>query len=216
MEPIHYLARRENWQLAANQGGACAENDVSSCIKSYLDATQPGEWLVESHPKDLSQIYLEYDHEQNPTAYQRPAEPVKGDIWYDAEKKYFLKETGGKNPTKVRMGCEPDCKIQHIASGRRCFIECKNQKAAGNAHERAAKFATGSVISFVQKKFGIEYNPFGYLFTGGMVEDITYRLELQLLFGFASNRLFMWRKGRDAKALVEWLESAILPSLRAT
>ena len=122
MEPTHYLARRENWQLAANQGGACAEKDVSSCIKSYLDATQPGEWIVESHPKDLSQIYLEYDREQNPTAYEMPIEPVKGDIWYDPEKKYFLRSStsprGEDVSSSVRIKGQQEMLMSVLQSSR--------------------------------------------------------------------------------------------------
>jgi len=214
MEP-HYLSKRENWQLAANQGGSCAEDDVSSSVKSYLDATYPGQWLVECQPRDLDQLYYEYDYQQNPNMYQRPAEPVKGDVWYD-DTLGFATLSPKKNLMRAKLGCIPDCKIQHIASGRRCFIECKNQGPAGNAHERAAKYATPSMIDFVKKKLGIDYHPFGYLFTGGIVEDNSYRLELQLIFSFAADKLFMWRKGRDAKLLVDWLESAILPPLRAT
>jgi hypothetical protein len=213
MEP-HYLAARENWQQGAMEGGGQAEQDLSSTIKNYLDAKEPGVWLVESQPKDLKQIYLEHDFKQSPNSYLRPETPVDGDVWYD-EQKGFVTVTGKNNVREANRGCIPDCKVQHVASGRRCFIECKNQGDAGNAHERAAKYATPSMIAFVQKKLGIEYLPFAYVFTGNMVESPKYILELQLIFGFAEKNLFLWKKGRAAAPLIEWLETAILPPLRA-
>jgi hypothetical protein len=212
MDNQHYLSKRANWQLGANQGGTLAEKDTAGAIRSYLDEKYPGEWLVETKPQELRQIYYEYTYERNPERYAKPENPTDTDVWFCPTSGQFrtLKKraaTGG--------GCEIDCKIQHIASGRRIFLEVKHQGAAGNAHERAAKYATPSVIAHVQKKFGVTYHPFGYVFTGEMVERLDYRVELETTYGFAPDNLFMWRKERPVAPLVQWLETTILPPLKA-
>jgi hypothetical protein len=95
------------------------------------------------------------------------------------------------------------------------FLECKNQEAAGNAHERAAKYATPSVVAHVKKTFGMAHHPFGHLFTGGMVESRKYVVELETTYGDTPEYLFMWKTGRPLEPLINWLEQVILPPLRA-
>ena len=213
----HYLAKRGNWQLVANQGGASTEKDTVLVIKEYLDSKYPGEFDVIPHPTELRQLYYEYTYELNPEMYAKPAIPTTADVWYDAQKKVFV--TLKKNGTEgfaASGGCIPDIKVMHRASGRICFIECKNQEDAGNAHERAAKYATPSVIGFIQKKLGVTYHPFGHVFTGAIVETRKYVVELVTTFGFAPNHLFLWKKERPTAPLIEWLEAVILPPLIPT
>lgn len=209
-----HLANRENWQQGAQGGGNLAEEHVSSAIQKYLTTTYPGEWLVERHPKDLAQLYLEYDYEQSPESYKEPQRPVEGDLWRDPDTSRFLVMSSTNTIREAARGCIPDFKLQHIASGKSVFLECKNQNDAGNAHERACKYVSPSLVSFVQKKLGVNYHPFGYVFTGGMVEHRKYILELQILFGFAKEHLFLWKAGRPKEPLIEWLETVILPPLR--
>ena len=213
----HYLARRGNWQLVANQGGALAEKETADVMRDYLSQVYPGQYEVTKHPTDLRQLYYEYTYVMKPEMYAKPDVPVMGDIWYDAEKKYFA--TLKKNGT-VGMadggGCNPDIKVQRLDTGRMMFLECKNQNDAGNAHERAAKYATPSVIAAVQKKLGVTYHPFGHVFTGPMVESRKYVVELATTFGFAANHLFLWKAGRPVEPFTEWLEAVILPCLSAT
>jgi hypothetical protein len=211
----HYLARRGNWQLVAHQGGAATENDTVTVIKEYLESKYPGWYTVTSHPTELRQLYYEYTYELDPTMYVKPAQPTAADVWYDTEKGYFATiKKNGKEGFADGGGCIPDVKIEHRASARKCFLECKNQADAGNAHERAAKYATPSVIGFVQKKLGVNYHPFGYIFTGAIVETRKYVVELATTFGFAPNHLFLWKKERPVEPLIEWLEAVILPPLR--
>jgi hypothetical protein len=209
--PKHYLSKRGNWQLAAQQGGALAEKDTAGAIQTYLDNTYPGEWKVERKPQDLRQIYFEYTYERNPERYAKPEHPTEDDVWYCPILRQFRtlkkdKATGG--------GCEIDCKIENLRTGRRIFLEVKNQGPAGNAQERAAKYATPSVIAHVQKKFGVSYHPFGYVFTGEMVERLDYRVELETTYGFAADHMLLWRKERPLAPLVDWLETVILPPLK--
>jgi hypothetical protein len=216
MEPVqHYLARRANWQAAAQAGGARAEKDSCQIIRDYLETTYPGEFAVSWHPHDLRQIYYEYDYERNPEAYAKPAVPTSEHIWYDAQLKLFA-TTGGSGLVRPALGggCIIDCAIEHINSGKKYYIECKNQEDKGNAHERAAKYATPSIIAHVQKKLGVSYQPFGYLFTGGMVESKPYIVELKATYGFAPDHLFLWKKEHEPAPLLEWLERVVLPLLR--
>jgi hypothetical protein len=210
----HYLARRGNWQLIAHQGGTRAELDTAQVIRGYLDKTYPGIYDVKSHPTDLSRIYYEYTYDLDPSMYAKPATPTSDDVWLDTASGEF--RTLGKNGKEVESsggGCIPDIRIMHMKTRRKCFIECKNQGDAGNAHERAAKYATPSIISYVQKKFGMDYHPFGHLFTGQMVEKRKYQVELATTYGFAPNHLFLWKKDRPVEPLIEWLEKVLLPQL---
>jgi hypothetical protein len=62
----------------------------------------------------------------------------------------------------------------------------------------------------------MEYHPIGHVFTGGMVENRKYVVELATTYGFAPNHLFLWKKDRPVEPLVQWLEAVILPPLTAT
>jgi hypothetical protein len=210
----HYLANRDNWQQGANQGGASAERDVKEVIRHYLEHYYPGEYDVVKHPNDLKQLYYEYTYEQDPAPYKKPDVPTVDDVWYDADKKAFMTMKGGKEVVASGGGCIPDVKIQRKSNGLRCFLECKNQNDAGNAHERAAKYATPSIISFVQKKLGVNYHPFAHIFTGAMVDSRKYVVELMTTYGFAPHHLFLWKKEHPEDPLVHWLETVILPPLR--
>lgn len=218
MEPVttpqHYLARRGNWQLVAQQGGAKAEHDTEHVIRAHLEAAYPGQFTVVKHPDDLKWLYFDYTRELDPAMYVRPAEPTEEDVWWDDAKSKYMTMSGEKEvAVRGGGGCILDLKIQHNASGRRCFLECKNQNDAGNAHERAAKFATASVISFVQKKLGVTYHPFAHIFTGPMVENRKYVVELATTYGFEPNHLFLWKKDRPVEPLREWLDTVIIPPL---
>ena len=212
MESLHYLARRGNWQLAAQHGGTMAEADTISAIRTYLDTNFPEQWEVTTQPKDLEQIYYEYTYERDPSRYAKPAAPTSEDVWYDESSKTF--KSGAKVKPAMGGGCRPDGKIQNKATGRCIYIECKHQGAAGNAHERGAKYATASVIGHVQKKLGVTYHPFGHIFTGALVETRKYVVELETTYGFAPNHLFLWRKERPVEPLIQWLNAVILPPLR--
>lgn len=211
MESQHYLSKRGNWQLAAQQGGALAEKDVAEAIQVYLDELYPGEWIVKRKPQELRQIYYEYTYERNPQLYAKPETPTETDVWFCPELKQFRTV---KKKFAAGGGCEIDCKIEHVRSGRKIFLEVKNQGSGGNAQERAAKYATPSVIAHVQKMLGVSYHPFAYIFTGEMVEHLSYRVELETTYGFVPTHLFMWRKERPLAPLIEWLERSILPPLK--
>ena len=208
----HYLSTRANWEAAANETGASLESAVASTFRAYLDETYPGQFRVDSHPTDFKQLYLEEDRRKSPEAYVKPDVPALGDIWYDEARQTFLVQ-GAKTPTVAQCGCVPDTKITCLATKKAYCIECKAQNDAGNAHERACKFATPSMIAAMQRKLGVDYHPIGYLFSGDLVTKKKYVLELQLSFGFAPGHLVLWPKARPAAQLAAWFESTIKPLL---
>jgi len=213
MTTPHYLSTRENWQLQANQDGALTEADTFKVIKAYLNNVYPGEYEVRAHPSWFGQPYLEMDFEDNPGDYVKPESPVEGSVWYDASKKLFIRQKG-RGTEVIRETFVPDTGIRHIASGRSYAIECKRQQAAGNAHERACKYASPSILDFMKKKLDVDYHPIGYVFAGGIVEDKAYCRELRAFFKFAKEHLLLWKEDRKPTILTDWLESAVLPLLK--
>lgn len=207
----HYLSARDNWQMAAQTGGTKTRDSVADVLRAYLDATYPGQFEVTKEPGDLKQLYYLHDWKRNPEAYR---EGPTAEVWWDAASKKFLTKKAGKAVAATGGGCTPDVKILCKATGRSYFIECKHQNDAGNAHERAAKYATPSIIGLIQELMGAEYHPVGYLFSGSMTEKRKYQLELRATFAFAGDHLFLWDTERTAARLTEWLERVVVPLLQ--
>ena len=212
--PKHYLAARENWQAEAQAGGAKTRDDVADVIRAYLDERHPGAYEVTKEPMDLAQLYYWHDYRRNPELYREAAEG--SDVWWDSARGAFMTRKGEGKVATFAMGggCKPDVKILCRATGRAYFIECKHQNDSGNAHERAAKYATPSIIGLIKERIGVSYHPVGYLFSGSMVEKRKYRLELQATFAFAEDHLFLWGTAREPAALSGWLERVVVPLLR--
>lgn len=208
----HYLSLRDNWQDSANEAGAELEVIVFETIADHLEATHPGEFKVTKHPSDFDQLYLEMALHRGDESFAKPAEPKNGDIWFVDG---FLKLENG-HPKRAKQGCVPDIGITHIATGRKYFIECKEQNAAGNAHERAAKWATPSIIAAVQRKLGATYHPLGYLFSGPMVTNPKYIREIKGTFDFAKDHLLLWTPDRPVAALYDWVDRAVIPVLTSS
>lgn len=206
--PKHYLSGRENWQAGAMAGGSKTRDDVADVIRAYLDMAYPGAYEVTKEPADLKQLYYYHDWKQRPEAY----EPTE-EVWWDAERGQFLTRRAGKAVPATGGGCTPDVKIRCKATGRAYFIECKHQNDAGNAHERAAKYATPSIVGLIQEMMGCSYHPVGYLFSGTMVDKRKYQLELRATFAFAGDHLFLWDAARTPAALSSWVERVVLPLL---
>jgi len=208
----HYLSLRANWQLKANQDGSLTEAVTVKVIRSYLDSVYPGEYEVCAHPPWFGQPYLEMGFEDNPDEYKEPTVPKEGDEWFDVKQNLFVRQES-RSVKPIRETFVPDAGIRHIASGRRYAIECKRQQAAGNAHERACKYTSPSILAFIKKKLGVDYHPIGYVFAGGIVENKAYCRQLRALFKFAKEHLLLWKEERKPEILVEWLESTVLPLL---
>jgi len=211
MSAPHYLSLRANWQIAANAAGTKLEDVVQATVSGHLDAKYPGQYTVVKHPKDFDQIYLEEAHRRDPSRFAKPAEPKEGDIWFDDTDKIFLKQEKGR-AKRAQLGCIPDVGITYIASGRKYFMECKQQNDAGNAQERAAKYATPSMIAAIQRRIGgVTYHPIGYLFSGSMVTNIKYILEIETTFSFVADHLLLWRPERPVDILCDWIDRTVVP-----
>ena len=214
MTTPHYLSLRENWQNAANAAGAKLEDVVFGTVLAHLDAKYPGQYAVKTHPKDLDLLWLDDKRRRDPSFFAvKPAEPKDGDIWYDETDRMFKTQEKGRSK-RSRCGCEPDLGITHLATGRKYFVECKQQNDAGNAHERAAKYATPSSIAAIQRCIGgVGYHPIGYLFSGSMVTNMKYILEIEATYSFAAEHLLLWRPERPVDALCEWIDRTVVPIL---
>jgi hypothetical protein len=210
----HYLSTRANWEAAAGAAGKAVEDDVQRILETWFEATWPGEFIVQKHPSDLRQIYYEYDYQQNPELYRKPAAPGADDVWYDEVNREFRALKGKKEVAAQCGGCIPDIKIQCKATGKSYFVECKRQNDAGNAHERCAKYATPSIVKLIQGHANGQHHPIGYLFTGALTEKRKYQVELRATFGFAADHLFFWKTQRPAAALVGWIGRVVVPLLR--
>lgn len=208
--PKHYLSGRENWQAGAIAGGSKTRDDVADVLRAYLDAAHPGAFEVTKEPADLKQLYYYHDWKQRPETYADPT----AEVWWDEAARQFLTRRAGKAVPATGGGCTPDVKLLCKATGRAYFIECKHQNDAGNAHERAAKYATPSILGLIQEMTGCTYHPVGYLFSGSMVEKRKYQLELRATFAFAGDHLFLWDAARTAAPLTEWVERVVVPLLR--
>lgn len=213
----HYLSLRGNWQATANAAGAKLEDVVVTVLAGFLQERYPGEYEVKAHPPDLDQFYLEEARRRNPDRFVKPATPTpaEGAIWYDDTLATFVKLQGGR-VSRAKMGCIPDARILHKASGRIYFLECKHQGNAGNAQERAAKYATPSILDGIKRRLGVSYHPIGFVFSGDMVCDPKYIYEIEATFAFAMDHLLLWHPTRPVDALCTWVDTTVVPLLCAT
>jgi hypothetical protein len=211
----HYLSKRANWQAAGGAAAKKIEEEVELMIGEILETYAPGKFTVEKHPEDLRQIYYQYDYQQNPDLYKKPAAPGPDDVWYEESNGKFWVLKGKKQTLAWCGGCIPDIKIHCKTTDRSYFIEVKRQNDAGNAHERCAKYATPSILRLIQANAGkdVAYHPIGYLFTGGLTEKRKYQVELRATFGFAADHLLFWKGVEDPEQLGQWILKTVVPLL---
>lgn len=208
----HYLSLRANWQAAANAGGAKLEVVVATVVAGVLQEKYPNAFEVTAHPSDLDQFYLEEARRRTPERFIKPAVPSDGDIWYDETFATFMKQQG-RRATRAKLGCIPDIRIMHKTTKRVYYLECKNQGDAGNAHERAAKYATPSILDGIKRRLGVEYHPIGFVFSGALVCDMKYVYEIEATFAFARDHILLWHPSRPVDALCTWVDTVIVPLL---
>ena len=207
------LSSRENWQSIANNRGADLETVVEIVIREFLNEKYPGQFIVKKKPTDLQQIYLEEARIKNPFKYDKSAVPKLGETWYDEATTSFVTQSKTIPKKATGGGCIPDMLIRHKTTKKAYLMEIKSQGADGNAQERAAKFATPSILAAIQRKLGVAYHPIGYLFSGEMVMKEKYILELEATYGFAHEHLMLWKPSRQVDVLCEWVDRIIVPLL---
>jgi hypothetical protein len=212
-QPQHYLAAREQtWQLPANKGGKARENEVFNVLKAYL-SDQPTYEIV-AQPSFFDQLYLEVDYASNPSAYQKPAEKIKGATWYDAQKREFREYTDKLREKRSECGIAPDLMIRNKQTGKMHFVEVKNQGDKGNAHERCAKYATG-ILAHMKQKMNVTHHPVSYIFGGTMLTKRKYILELKTCYSdFAPGHLVLLTSSESNEAtILNWFNTIVKPLL---
>jgi len=195
----------KRWQKHALAAGDTCEGATTKALTALFEEFTDYELVKPNH---LNQLYLEDDYAANPSSYAKPDAPKNGDIWY--EDGAFWEQAKDRKK-RAKLGCEPDACIRHKPTGKLYFIECKNQNDAGNAHERACKYATPSMLDAIRRVMGVDYHPMGYIFSGSMVLKKKYILEIQCEFRFARDHLLLWHPDHPKEALKAWFERAVVP-----
>jgi len=145
------LSKRKNWQLNAKLNGNNGENHVMKLINSKLNT----DWVPISPKEIFKGIY--------------------GKLDISNIKKYNL-----IHRTKMEQRVEPDLCFYNTKTKEYIVIEVKNQKARGNAHERAYRWI--AKLPLIKKHLNIDYNPMVIIFTGGMCYHEKYVTELTSVF----------------------------------
>lgn len=154
------------------------------------------------------EIIVQTEQPSNPTLYN--GTPSNTNIYYN-KNDGLLYCYNGKEWECLRgrrAGVIPDLMIVNNNNSNIFFVEHKNQQAAGNAHERMCRYFP--LISFIQKYSGLNYYPFGAVFTGGICQDPGYVREISNYFWeHPAHRLF-W-DGNNKEIIIEYFEEIIIP-----
>jgi hypothetical protein len=204
----HYLSTRGIWQDEANASGGANEDVVQATFKDHFDFLRKEDptqdYEIISKPKNLDQCFLEYQYKKHPEAFEKELDPQEGQIWYDVATQRF-KKWNGKIWTDAKEGMIPDHLIRNKTTGKAICLEDKKQNGAGNAHERACKYATPKVTQAIQEKLGVTTPPVCWVFYGELADKAKYQHEIAFCL---PEELFVLISPKDnMKAiLVEWFE----------
>lgn len=211
MESKHYLSKRENWQASANATGTAHEKFVETTFTEYFGSAEGSGYSFEAKPTFLDQCFLEYQYTKKPDAFTFTKDTKEGHIYFDKEKKKFLK-WNGKKGIKAKEGMIPDGIIRNTKNGKCILLEDKHQNDAGNAQERACRYATPKVSSFLQTKMGITGPPVCWVFSGALANKSKYQDDISFCL---DEDLFVLIKPSDdkKKVLLDWFKEKIRPLL---
>jgi len=194
---------RENWQAGAVSGGDSSEVDVHTIITRSL----PSGMRIMRKPKCLHTLFFEMDYREHPEDYAHSTEP--GAVWYDEEKKVFMKNRKDGKAMKAKGGMEPDIIVENPSTGKSVVVEVKRQNAAGNAHERMFRYIP--LIPEMSRRFGTK-RPFMGCVCGTICEDSKYRAEIRSSFACHSIGDCV-HLVRTEDRLVEWVSSTLVTEL---
>lgn len=139
------------------------------------------------------------------------AEYLQGDDSYSLE----VKPKHLRGAYRERWGPVPDLAIGNRVTGKRIWIEIKQQNAAGNAHERACKFLSPGLVRYGADLAGVP-RPFFFIFAGGIVDtpekSDKYHAEIDRWFDADGwhDHVLKWRN-HDPVSLCQWFTESILP-----
>ena len=127
-----------------------------------------------------------------------------------------LKGIYGKTANDKSHGIKPEFCIRNPNTERRIYVEVKRQRAAGNAHERACKYAMPGILSsareIANQPDGVI--PFWWVFTNGIANDHRYCQEIMHWFKGIEGNVLLWRDMSDCTALTKHFDEHIRPLLQ--
>lgn len=202
------LRKRANWQTVSGAKALKTEDKFHDSLQSALNAVYPGQFIVEQHPKDFSDIYSTYEL------------PKK-----DLAEIYNVEMYNADGSPKYKWGITMNFAIRNKRNGKVLFGEIKRQDGwveatepsagRGNAHERSCKYFTPGLMHIIREKSNIpdKILPFWLVIVGDITRDPRRNREIAYWFqGYESN-YFMWRNTNDVGSLLDFFENNLLPYL---
>ena len=204
------LRKRANWQTISGAKALKTEERFQVVLQTALDSVYPGEFIVDRHPREFSNIYSQY--------------PLPKDVLskiYNID----INEKTSTGRAKYSWGISMDFAIKNVKSGKILFGEIKRQDGwiettdmaagRGNAHERSCKYFTPGLLKTIRKESKIdeEILPFWIVFVGDITRDPRRNREIAFWYqGFEKN-YYMWRDTNDEGDLLDFFENNLLDYL---
>ncbi len=125
----------------------------------------------------------------------------------------------------TRHGIYPDAIIKNTSNGKEIYVEVKRQDGwvegkerkdgRGNAHERASKYFTPGLHTFLSQESGLsqKYFPVWFIFQGDITRDICRVRELRFWFNGYESNIFFWRNTKSHVEILDHFINHILPML---
>lgn len=204
------LRKRANWQTISGQKALKTEEIFHLALQTSLDSVYPGEFIVDKHPKEFSNIYSQYPL----------AEGVLEKI-YNVD----ISEIRPNGNPKYSWGISMDFAIRNKKSGKVLFGEIKRQDGwiettnmqagRGNAHERSCKYFTPGLTKELRRVGNISEDilPFWIVFVGDITRDPRRNREIAFWFQDYTKNYYMWRNQKDVGDLLDFFENNLLEYL---
>lgn len=204
------LRKRANWQTVSGHKALTTEELFQKSLQSALDAVYPGQFIVDRHPKEFSDIYSTY--------------PLPQGV---LDKIYNIDTTlkTAKGTPKYEWGISMDFAIRNTKNGKILFGEIKRQDGwiettdmqagRGNAHERSCKYFTPGLLRIIRKtgKLSDEILPFWLVIVGDITRDPRRNREIAYWFQEYTKNYYMWRDTSDVGDMLDFFENNLLPYL---
>jgi len=204
------LRNRANWQTISGAKALKTEERFQVVMQAALESVYPGEFIVERHPKEFTDIYSTYSL----------SEDVLSKI-YNVD----ITELTTTGKPRYSWGISMDFAIRNLKTGKTLFGEIKRQDGwvettnmaagRGNAHERSCKYFTPGLMKVIREKSKIsdEILPFWIVLVGDITRDPRRNREIAFWYqGFESN-YYMWRNTEDEGDLLDFFENNLLEYL---